>query len=617
MANERKTENIVRKHFEKFSKSISIEEQKSDIPKIDKLLKFASKKGGSAGYPEFIITLANNSDFLIVIECKADIKKHESKSRNKYGEYAVDGALLYASFLSKEYDVLSIAVSGQTKTELKVSHFLHLKNQPGSINVFGNKLLDIPSYLSGYLKNPEKERQDYFKLLDFSKDLNETLHHHKIEEDKRSLLISCILIALDNPAFAASYTLVGTYNEDDSDEEKKYKTENASKELANLLVDTVINQLSAAGVKDDSLENLRIQFSYIRTDTSLSRKQNVLRDLIKSIDLNIKTFIKTYEYFDVLGQLYIEFLRYANSDAGLGIVLTPPHITELFAELADVNKNSIIYDNCTGTGGFLISAMKKMILNAKDDKATIRKIKQKQLYGVEYQSKIFALAVSNMYIHQDGKTNITQGSCFDDHIVKLIKSKKPTVGLLNPPYKADKKNDIEELAFVLNNLECLVEGGVCICIVPMSCALAQTGKMFELKEKLLELHTLEAVLSMPDELFINSDVGVVSCVMVFTAHKPHPKNKETFFGYFKDDGFEKRKNKGRIDTYGQWAEIKEKWVKYYRNRKEAPGLSVKNIVSASDEWCAEAYMETDYSNLGEEDYVDSIKNFVAFQFLNQ
>ncbi len=43
MANERKTEAWVRKHFEKFKKHIDTEEQKSDFPKIDKLLKSASK----------------------------------------------------------------------------------------------------------------------------------------------------------------------------------------------------------------------------------------------------------------------------------------------------------------------------------------------------------------------------------------------------------------------------------------------------------------------------------------------------------------------------------------------------------------------------------------------
>ena len=104
--------------------------------------------------------------------------------------------------------------------------------------------------------------------------------------------------------------------------------------------------------------------------------------------------------------------------------LTPPHITELFADLAQVNKNSIAFDNCTGTGGFLISAMKKMVSDAKGDDDKIKQIKSSQLIGIEWQSHIFALAVSNMYIHQDGKTNIFNGSCFDENIINQVKAKK-------------------------------------------------------------------------------------------------------------------------------------------------------------------------------------------------
>ncbi|MDI6757436.1 MAG: N-6 DNA methylase, partial [Endomicrobiia bacterium] len=329
-------------------------------------------------------------------------------------------------------------------------------------------------------------------------------------------------------------------------------------------------------------------------------------------DDNINSFIKTHKYYDVLGRMYIEFLRYANSDKGLGIVLTPPHITELFSDLAQVNKNSIAYDNCTGTGGFLISAMKKMIVDAKGDQEKIKEIKKSQLFGVEYQAHIFALAVSNMYIHQDGKTNIINGNCFDEEIMSAIKTKKPTVGFLNPPYKGDKKKDTDELEFVLNNLECLVDGGRCVAIVPMQSALATSGKILELKRKLLDKHTLEAVLSMPNELFFNSDVNVVSCVMIFTAHKTHPKDKETYFGYYKDDGFEKRKIQGRYDVYGKWEKIKEKWVTYFLNRKQEPGFSANKVVTANDEWCAEAYMETDYSKLSDEDFIQTQLNYVTF-----
>ncbi len=597
MANERKTEALVRNHFSMYPEDIIVEEQSSDNPKIKKLLATASKGGLGVGFPEFIIQYKNNPDFIIVVECKADITKHESLNRDKYKDFSVDGVLLYSSYLSKEFDVLSIAVSGESEKNKKISHFLQVKGDKKGVEIFSDKFLQPVDYLNGYIKSPEKFRQDYEKLLDFSKYLNEKLHGHKIVESDRGLLISCILIALENTAFA-----------------KSYKDYSAPKQLAEYLVTTVKNEFQNGNIGDTKLSILISRFEFIKTDTSLSKKDNVLRDIISDINENIKDFIKTHEYFDVLGQLYIEFLRYANSDKGLGIVLTPPHITEFMAELAEVNKDSVVYDNCTGTGGFLVSSMNLMIKDAKGDQEKIKNIKKNQLVGVEYQAHIFALACSNMFIHQDGKSNILNGSCFDEDIVVNVKKYKPTVGLLNPPYKSDKKNDVDEYEFILNNLDCLEQGGKCVAIIPMQSALAQTGKVYEYKKRVLEQHTLEAVFSMPDELFFNSKVGVVSCIMVFTAKRPHPKNKKVYFGYYKDDGFVKRKTKGRVDLHGKFQkEIKENWITSYINKEEIAGFSVAKIVTAEDEWCAEAYMETDYSKLSSDDFTRSVKDFVYFK----
>lgn len=149
MANEKKTESIVRSHFERFKEILQIEEQHSDDARINKLLSTASKskKGVGRGRPEFLISFNSNSDLLIVVECKADISKHESKTKDAYAEYAVDGVLLYAAYLAKDFDVLAIAVSGEKKQHLKVSHYLHLKNEKKATEVFGNNLLDAPDYL--------------------------------------------------------------------------------------------------------------------------------------------------------------------------------------------------------------------------------------------------------------------------------------------------------------------------------------------------------------------------------------------------------------------------------------------------------------------------------------
>lgn len=606
MANERKTEQIVYKHFDNDPyKKVLIEMQKSEIPKINKLLKFASKKGDGSGYPEFIITFKEIKDFLIVIECKGSTTKHVSKTFDKYSEYAVDGVLLYSSFLSKEFDVLSIAISGQNEKELKVTHFLQTKGDNSATEFdLGNNLLSFESYLKAYLESPQKHRHDYYNLMAYCRTLNNNLETHKILASQRGLLLSSILIALENKAFNTSYELI----EDPQD-------------LSNQLVDTVVLELKKT-LPQKKVENLNNQFSFIRSDATLSGKKNprtganILAELIKDIDENVNQYIKTYKYFDVLGQLYVEFLSYANADSSLGIVLTPPHITELFSDLAFVNKDSIVYDNCTGTAGFLISAMRAMVLDAKNDIQKIKHIKEHQLIGVEFQSHIYALAATNMYIHKDGKSNIIHGDCFDNNIIETIKEFNPTVGMLNPPYPNDKKNGINEFEFILNNLECLQRNALCVAIIPMERVLSSKKQTLELKSKLLEKHTLEAVMSMPDDLFYNTDNGVVTAIVVFKAHIPHPKNKQTYFGYWKNDGFEKRKHKGRIDVYGKWNSIKEKWLDSYVNRTNIAGLSVMKKVGAEDEWCAEAYMETDYSQLTKDDFIKTIKQFVLFSELN-
>ena len=126
MANERLTEAIVRDHFKEdpFIKSVKFEEQRSSNKRIQELLKGQSKGGGKGdGFPEFFISFPTNSNYIIVVECKAETASHESKYRDKPKDYAVDGALHYANALSEGYNVVAIAVSGETEDEALVSHF--------------------------------------------------------------------------------------------------------------------------------------------------------------------------------------------------------------------------------------------------------------------------------------------------------------------------------------------------------------------------------------------------------------------------------------------------------------------------------------------------------------
>lgn len=116
----------------------------------------------------------------------------------------------------------------------------------------------------------------------------------------------------------------------------------------------------------------------------------------------------TWRGEDVMGIFFNEFNRYKKkSDAGQ--VFTPEHITDFMYKILEVHQNDRVLDACCGSGGFLVKAMANMIAEAggmQTDKA--KDIKSHQLYGIEFDREIYALACANMLIHKDGKTNLEQ-----------------------------------------------------------------------------------------------------------------------------------------------------------------------------------------------------------------
>lgn len=91
-----------------------------------------------------------------------------------------------------------------------------------------------------------------------------------------------------------------------------------------------------------------------------------------------------------------------------------------------------------------------------------------------------------------------------------------------------------------------------------------------------------------------------------------PTKKTTWFGYWKDDKFEKVKNKGRIDLKKQWLGVRDSWLHDFRENLSVPGKSVTQIVTADDEWCPEAYMTTDFSQLQQNYFKTNVLSFLSF-----
>lgn len=220
-----------------------------------------------------------------------------------------------------------------------------------------------------------------------------------------------------------------------------------------------------------------------------------------------------------------------------------------------INRYSRVLDPCCGSGAFLVRALTEAMDDC-DLQSEKEEVKKNPIYGIEFEEKASGLSTTNMLIHGDGNSNIKRGSCFDvlDDVIDGVAINKV---LMNPPYNAhrkhskpeyvknwkkDAKQDPSKGFHFVYEVASKVKTGKLAVLLPMQCAIGTTKDIGYYKKKMLEEHTLDAVFSLPNDIF-HPGASANACCMIFNLGERHKnaKNKETFFGYFKEDGFEKRK----------------------------------------------------------------------------
>lgn len=256
---------------------------------------------------------------------------------------------------------------------------------------------------------------------------------------------------------------------------------------------------------------------------------------------------------DVMGIFFNEFNRYKKK-SDKGQIFTPDHITSFMYRLIDVNMDDRILDATCGSGAFLVKAMCNMIKESGGVKSNrYVSITQKQLFGIEFDREVFALACANMLIHKDGKTNIEHMDTRDANACEWIKNCNITKVLMNPPYE-HKYGCIEIVGNVLDNVP---KGTPCAFILPDK-KLEKDGKSKRFGNKLLENHRLKTIVKLPENLFFG--VGVTTSIFVFEAGVK--QEDRSIIGYYiEDDGLETVKNQGRQDIRFRWQEIEDYWIK--------------------------------------------------------
>ncbi|WP_336014435.1 HsdM family class I SAM-dependent methyltransferase [Fusobacterium polymorphum] len=483
--------------------------------------KSSKKQNGERGTPDYVV-IKKNSNTIVIIECKGNLKYHSKKEninnyeKEGYGtpndtiNYAIDGALWYAQFLKDRYDVVTIAVSGITELESRVTSFIYPKN--GSIKDI--KLLEDGTLencllpINEYEKNIESilgrtiftEEEIKKELRKYTLACTNYLRRNGIEDNSKAGLISAIVLGLTNKesrlykVIKKSFenkiiqddigkeatkmlkeSLYGSGKDEDEEDYIKgiFDIDNIPKGKKNSLkrfYDILLSKEELKNVPNQSEKNKYFKYG-----------KNLLSSCIYSLYENLILVLEKYNGIDVMGEFYTTFLRFTRGNAKeKGIVLTPKHITDLFCDIAEYyygkkfDESTKILDTCCGTGGFLISALAKIkenidelniSLEAKKEKYNIAKTHS--LIGVERDSSMYSLAYANMRFHGDGKSNLFNCSSLlndsflalddrgktyiDDKKVTLVEAlkmyKEIDIGMINPPYSLEKNSNEKSIEY--------------------------------------------------------------------------------------------------------------------------------------------------------------------------
>lgn len=570
----------------------------------------------------------------VLIETKQNFTKADEK---QLAEYVEEERVLH-----KGMKIIAI-LANTNNDKIKVwrysvddSHFLKEETVLDSIEHY-IKLFDTT-------RQNDKER-----VMKNTYDLNELLHKKDIDEKLRSQFVGTTLLYIKDMVKKTGATRI--------DDTLKAKLNDVWKMMS--------AEEIRAGIKN-TLDNL-LDNSENKTKKIELLQKNVLNDQ-KVKKLKIKDWIEIldtilmdiYGYIDadssegqdILNLFFIAFNKYTGK-ADKNQAFTPDHITEFMCRITDVDRTKVVLDGTCGSGSFLVQAMVKEIADCRRNKTEkeaeelIKQVKEKHIFGIEVEEKAYGLSTTNMLIHGDGNSNIRFGSVFDNK--KFIMEADPDIILMNPPYNAkpigipatykttwtakakDGKEDptkgfvfVHFLSDVIKELNDQKEKAgkptkqvKLAVLLPVAAAIGTSGIIEKEKIAMLENNTLEAVFTLPNEIFYPG-ASACACCMLFTLGKPHSDDKETFFGYCKDDGFKKKKNLGRVEQFNAdneslWKEIEKEWLYLFMNHKAEPGKSATVVVNGESEWLCEAYMRTDYSKLSESDFQQALNNYLAYQ----
>ena len=276
---------------------------------------------------------------------------------------------------------------------------------------------------------------------------------------------------------------------------------------------------------------------------------------------------------DTKGDLFEHVLRQIRQAGELGQFRTPRHVIRALVRLVDPRIGETIYDPAAGTAGFLVGAWDHIRLaNSSPDgieeidaegktvkrglgdtlsRDAVKQLQEATFYGADVDPQMVRLAAMNLTLRGLDRVRILRRDALTRSLDRAAKAELgfPARGfdviLANPPFsgRLDRDRIVEdvkigrtaqtELLFLQYMLNHLKEGGRCGVVVPEGVLFGSSGAHKELRRKLIENNTVEAVLSLPGGVF-NPYSGVKTSVLVF---RKGGATERVMFLHADNDGF--------------------------------------------------------------------------------
>ena len=276
---------------------------------------------------------------------------------------------------------------------------------------------------------------------------------------------------------------------------------------------------------------------------------------------------------DTKGDLFEHVLRQIRQAGELGQFRTPRHVIRAIVQLVDPRLGETVFDPAAGTAGFLVGAYDhirlansspagieqveaegKTVRRGLGDQlssAAVRQLHEATFFGSDVDPRMVRLATMNLTLRGLDAVHIVNRNALTRSLDRSARAELglPTQGfdvvLANPPFsgRLDKDRIVEEvkvgrtaqteLLFLQHMLNQLKEDGRCGVVVPEGVLFSSTGAHRELRRRLVENNTVEAVLSLPGGVF-NPYAGVKTSVLVF---RKGGATERVMFLHAENDGF--------------------------------------------------------------------------------